>query len=254
MWSHTLHRVLNLLPQIRKLILFLNALRCLLKHPRIIYRLLKFTFALERVQEIQSGLTLPHLLIILGILQLCHTFALCFYSAELWPRQPTEITSLPGIARSPPLLSQAVSCPHPDLAAQWQSQRHTLQMLTLSCSFSSFFSSRYMMPGFWLPEQELSTRVVTLPRLKVTLCSDRMDLKVQAERSTDVTWNHLRSRERQNQVWGRRERLMAQGDDRISSCPVALLDYSRLCKVTLYLNLKSHFNTFWHFLERIVAI
>lgn len=144
MWSHKLHRVLNLLPQIRKLILFLNALRCLLKHPRIIYRLLKFTFALERVQEIQLGLMLPHLLIILGILQLCHTFALCFYSAELWPRQPTEITSLPGIARSPPLLSQAVSCPHPDLAAQWQSQRHTLQMLTLSCSFSSFFP-----PAIW---------------------------------------------------------------------------------------------------------
>lgn len=105
------------------------------------------------------------------------------------------------------------------------------------------------MPGFWLPEQELSTRVVTLPRLKVTLCSDRMDLKVQAERSTDVTWNHLCSRERQNQIWGRRERFVAQGDGRISSCPVALLDYSRACKVTLYLDKKSHFNTFWHFLE-----
>lgn len=121
-----------------KLILFLNALRGLLK-----YRPLKFIFASERVQEIQWRLTLSHLLIILGFLQLCHTFALCFYSAELWPRQPTERTSLQGIARFPPLLSQAVSCPHPDLAAQWQSQRHTLQMLTLSCSFFSFFLPLY---------------------------------------------------------------------------------------------------------------
>lgn len=123
---------------ISNLISFPITLRWFLKHSRIFYWPLRFTFALQRVHEIQSRLTVSHL-IIFGILQLCHTSAFCIVLLFRWTS--TEAAYRKNISLRYRVLP--VSCPHPDLTVQWQSQRHTLQMLTLSCSFFSFFFPLY---------------------------------------------------------------------------------------------------------------